>query len=379
MSIVEVKEQVDTTVPLIVTMFLEGATSGQIGKYHIDGNKLVYRDLVTETMAFETSAAVYALMSAVKAGAAILMEETLDSLKARAKERGGIRTKVRAIRQDIVAARLDNGTVIGNSSVLSLIGRTNYFGRARTNRFQTEVQSLLSETVDMIPFSVFTEARLKLKTLAICDKGPAEKVTRKTPRESLKYDKKGKVLNPTETVHFTGSSLFRVDGHCFLFDIDRREIKEHIFNPFLVKLPDHVNTIEAAYDMLKPQEVKDAEARGLQVVRQGEWFFIPVESDRAQFLERMREHVKSLTLSAGPNRPNYARGLQLYKNEVVKSREEWWTDSDRVEEVQANSQYFVSGVVSHSGREHADLKLDSWYRAVPNTATQSFTITGDID
>jgi len=40
---------------------------------------------------------------------------------------------------------------------------------------------------------------------------------------------------------------------------------------------------------------------------------------------------------------------------------------------------FVKGTVRHSGREHSDLKLVGWHRAIPNNSKNSFQATGDID
>jgi len=62
------------------------------------------------------------------------------------------------------------------------------------------------------------------------------------------------------------------------------------------------------------------------------------------------------TLQAGNNRPNYAeRGTEI------------------------DGKTYVTGKVSHSGREHKDIKLVGWHRVIPNTAIESFTIEGDID
>ena len=44
-----------------------------------------------------------------------------------------------------------------------------------------------------------------------------------------------------------------------------------------------------------------------------------------------------------------------------------------------NKSHLVSGYVEHSGREHAKLVLKGWFKAIPNTSTRSFTITGDVD
>ena len=40
---------------------------------------------------------------------------------------------------------------------------------------------------------------------------------------------------------------------------------------------------------------------------------------------------------------------------------------------------YVSGKIVHSGREHRDLHLVGWWEPIPNTAVESWQITGDID
>jgi len=39
----------------------------------------------------------------------------------------------------------------------------------------------------------------------------------------------------------------------------------------------------------------------------------------------------------------------------------------------------VKGEVTHDGREHEPIKLKKWHKPIPNTATNSFTIQGNID
>ena len=153
-----------------------------------------------------------------------------------------------------------------------------------------------------------------------------------------------------------------------------------------------------------PNEVKYAIAKGLNVKRQGEWFFIPSdkspeeklilsdaekrdmglavsiqnlhkpygdqqnaytqtrellgneEFDRLLNLVVPNENAIRMKLQAGKNRPNYAQfGLQK------------------------DGLSYVKGEISHSGREHKTIVLDNWHIAMPNTAIDSFTITGDID
>jgi hypothetical protein len=266
------------------------------------------------------------------------------------------------VRQNIIAVRLKSGEVIGNSSALGLIGRTVSFGRERENRGVTEVQTRLNELVTMIPFNVFTEANLNLNSFKILARGSEETVVRRVPNPKFeRWNEKSKQPEfLEETAHFTGASLFSIDDKIFLFDIDRREIEHKIFNAFLVEVPDaRVKTIAEAYESLKPLEVKTAESEGLKVLRQGEWFFIPVQGEFEAVKGSGRwdkKEFEPLTLQAGQNRPNSAHRY-----------------------ARDGKGHVVSGYVEHSGREHAKLILKGWFKPVTNTATRSFTITGDVD
>lgn len=304
-----------------IQCFLKGET-GKFGKYFAVKNALVYRTILTE--------------------------------------RNGT---VQEVGQNVIALKIERAhetILIGNSSILPLIGRTAAWGRESLNRGVTDVQTRLSRYIPMIPFSVFTEAGLNLNKLSILERGPEMTVT----RIEQKYDaRKREHVNFDVEVHFTGASLFTVENKTFLFDIDQREIKHKIFNAFLVELTTPVKTIAEAYESLKPQEVKDAEAKGLEVKRQGEWFFIPVKGDHTPVMHvpdwgdnKGKSIPMPLELRAGQNRPNKV-----------------------TQHAKVGKDTFVSGRCEHSGREHATLMLKGWFKAVPNTSVQSFTLTGDVD
>lgn len=304
-----------------IQAFLTGKT-GRFGKYFAVKNALVYRTVLTS-----------------KYGA----EQELG--------------------QDVIALKVErrNETLfIGNSSILPLIGRSVSFGRESLNRSVSEVQTRLSRYIQMIPFSVFTEAGLNLNEINILDRGPESEVV----RIERKYDARSRDWKNVDVkIHFTGASLFTVGQKTFLFDIDQREIKHKIFNAFLVELTTSVKTISEAYQSLKPKEVVDAEKKGLEVKRQGEWFFIPVkgnyepETRIENWGQNKGKTVNvALDLRAGQNRPNRV-----------------------TQHAKVNGETFVTGKVEHSGREHAALILKGWYKAIPNTSVQSFTLTGDVD
>lgn len=271
-----------------------------------------------------------------------------------------LKTSKTEVIQSILAMDL-NGHKIGNSSILPFLGATKAFGSWSHNRQVHSSQTKLSQFITMIPFNVFNEAQLDIRTLTIIQKLNEETV--KVKIDNPDYDKYSdkKQTEPKfiiESRHFTGACLFKVDGCTFLFDIDREEIKHQIFNAFLSEIPKDVETVKDAYEALKPKEVLDAEKAGLEIVRQGEWFFIPVNGDHSPDREKSRFtdkiENKQLELRAGNNRPNYA--------------------SECVEALG-----LVRGKVEHSGREHRTVTLKTWHKPIANTATKSFTLVGNID
>lgn len=281
----------------------------------------------------------------------------------------------KGVKREVLALNL-NGAFLGNSSRLSF---TSQVGRDSV----LEEQRIMTEIMTMVPFSVFKEADLDLASYIEIEKGPEETVLQnhtvswenfvlEKDLEKVKNDSslvfdsiseeignKGhfKIEGLKRKVHFMGARLFSVkkkgteEKAVYLLDYDRNELEHGILNPFMVELSNkEVKTIKEAYESLKPAEVLEAEAKGLEVKRQGEWFFIlssvsPIDSTSRGFLR------------VGRNRPNE---VERYS--------------------QKESLIFVSGVVRHTGREHKDLDLgSSWFLAVPNTSQGSFTITGYFD
>ena len=265
--------------------------------------------------------------------------------------------------------------------------------------------------IDLIPFNVFVEADLALVSYKEHDNTGEETVTRN--RENPKYkswdnsNKEPQFLE--ETVHFTGARLFSVTNKDknrikFLFDIDRNEINHKIFNPFLVQIPENgtpIETVKEAYDSLVPPEAVEAKEKGLHVIRQGEWFFIPTTdnplSDIDQLTaEQKKEYALAKTIQGMVhNREHNEICIMLGDSEVkryLEMRDIPQTSVIRMElragknrpnhaemGINTNGKSYVKGKISHSGREHKEITLHGWHIAVPNTAIDSFTITGDID
>ena len=378
---------------------------------------------------------------------------------------------------DILALRLKNGSLLGNASKLIYCGWTRKGDEAPAQRVMFDLN------VPLLPFNVFEEAKLNIQNCKIIEQGKEEdfilpklewdsydnilkpvevylygeqvkepisdekkKILFKEEKEIYKTYPKGegkyidgwsyRYLDKTKLTnrHFVGSMLIKVRSKCFLFDIDRNELKHYRFNPFLVELPKPCETIKEAYEMLKPKEVLQAEKKGLKVLRQGEWFFIPTK-------RKITEKSKSLpkVIKDGLNKipkvrsygilnrwggdgslisktdlkdmlsgvlPKYRKVITKQVKDYNLSAKKYQSFLKREEEFNSTFNFFdyggelkagvnrpnrvgklfiedgvhyVTGKVEHTGREHEPIELKSWYKAIPNTAIKSFTITGNID
>ncbi len=323
---------------------------------------------------------------------------------------------------DVIATKTKGGTVLGNASILPLVGRTVAYGNEQLNRSQTKIQSVMedSESFDLIPFNVFGEADLDIDTYKMINGGGSETIKRERPNPDYKNNRYQEMREKgiPETVimdsHFMGSKLFSVAPNDkekgevkFLFDIDRNEIEHGIFNPFIVQAPENgtpIQTVKEAYSALIPEDVKIAMESGKDVKRQGEWFFIPCdkspeEPDRVYTEAEKRDFGFALGIQKlnengwGDNSYSEARELlgkeefDRLRNLVIPNktpiRFELRAGKNRPNNaefgLQKDGVSYVKGEISHSGREHKTITLDGWHIAMPNTAIGSFTITGDVD
>ena len=323
--------------------------------------------------------------------------------------------------KNVIAIKTKQGKLLGNASILPLVGQTCAWGNTQQNYRQTTIQKLMEKSghFQMVPFNVMEEANLDMDSFETLEESGAETIERN--RENPDYDdykahqakQNGEEYTIPkeipEKTHFIGSQLFSVSGTKFLFDIDRVEIKHGIFNPFLVQIPDaenQIDTIEKAYQSLIPVEVQQAMNEGLDVKRQGEWFFIPThfdptvrppEEEKNIITDQERAMMQVLDSSYGETKNN----LRLLWGEEVFARIENLNVLDRAGDpyepktfelragknrpnraelgINRDGISYVMGEISHTGREHKTIKLDGWHTAQPNTAISSFTITGDID
>lgn len=164
--------------------------------------------------------------------------------------------------------------------------------------------------------------------------------------------------------HILGGTLFELDGRMFLSSIDESGTGHGLF--FLTEIVDKtVATIDEAFESLKPEEVKQAEASGETVLRQGEWFFVPVEQVEKEITE------------------NSEKKYMLKNRDEQREDRHFATDGAEFE-----GRQFVRGVIRHNGGEHRQLKLYEegtraskrpWFEAFENIQVESWAASGNVD
>lgn len=182
----------------------------------------------------------------------------------------------------------------------------------------------------------------------------------------------------TRTEHLLGSTVFKIDGKYYLSGTDPSGIWGR--NYFLTRLIREVHTVEEAYETLKPVAVLEAEARGAEVKRQGEWFFIP--TDLTYKFPKGTKVLKSIPLPPSDNRVRphshiptetvmfsgftFCRGTVRHKGDKYAVR-----DRNNYEVIIKTK--FLPG-------DHKMLKLGKvWHKAVPNVQDGSWGSTGTVD
>lgn len=264
-----------------------------------------------------------------------------------------------------VAFRDSKGAVFLNSEMLNISNFEREFLGG-----QSLIQKNIREVAKYsIPFNILEAANLDLKDTEVLEQGS---------ESDHDIGGVGNFGSGTERRHFTGALLLSNHGRKFLMDIDRQEIKYGIFNAFFVEVTGSVNTIKEAYESMKPQSVKDAEKQGVEIKRQGEWFFIATDKTLTVPTEKVLTWDRDSKETKVVLRHNIAHGKGR-PNSLFKPVGFGVLDS------------LVCGKVSHSGREHKDLDLGSkvnkdetettfqLWQVVPNTTVGNFTIKGDID
>ena len=174
-------------------------------------------------------------------------------------------------------------------------------------------------------------------------------------------DKHGRVHK--RSVHTLGDSVVRVRDRYYLSAVDETGVGTGMY--FLAELlTDRAPaSLGDALNFLKPKVVQEAEARGSNVRRQGEWFAIPTKFLTSELMRDVE------------------RGVAQYRERHVLGRD----GHHELEEAiiyragPRKGEVYARGVLKHTKHEHVDLDLGTirWHLVVHNiNQGASYTLSG---
>ncbi len=173
-------------------------------------------------------------------------------------------------------------------------------------------------------------------------------------------DRNGRITK--RTIHTLGDSVLRVKDRLYLSGVDETGVGSGMY--FFAELVTRQapSTLEEAYNMLKPKPVREAERAGQNVLRQSEWFAIPV---RVPTSELMRDVGRGIAVYYRPRVLGKDGHHELEEAVLYKAGER-------------KGQVYARGVLRHTQDEHADLDLGTvrWYLIVHNVVGASYTLSG---
>src|SRR5229473_1849608 len=180
-------------------------------------------------------------------------------------------------------------------------------------------------------------------------------------KEVTVKDKNGQ--EETTTIHTLGDSVIRVKDRYYLSAVDETGVN-HGGMYFLAELlTDRApQTLEDAFNALKPPVVREAEARGANIMRQGEWFAIPTTLRTSELMRDVERGIAAYRLNHVLGKDGHH---QLEEAIIYRA-------GDR------KGQVFARGVLTHTKHEHTNLDLGTirWYLVVHNVAGAAYTLTG---
>jgi hypothetical protein len=173
-------------------------------------------------------------------------------------------------------------------------------------------------------------------------------------------DRNGRITD--RTIHTLGDSVLRVKDRFYLSGVDETGKGSGMY--FFAELATRKAppTLEEAYNMLKPKAVREAEGRGLNVLRQGEWFAIPGQVPTSELMRDVE------------------RGIADYHQRRILGKD----GHHELEEAilykagERKGQVYARGVLRHTQDEHENLDLGTvrWYLIVHNVVGASYTLSG---
>ena len=173
-------------------------------------------------------------------------------------------------------------------------------------------------------------------------------------------DRNGRITE--RTIHTLGDSVLRVKERYYLSGVDETGVGSGMYFFAELVTKQAPPTLEEAYNMLKPEAVREAEGRELNVLRQGEWFAIPARVSTSELMRDV-EH-----------------GIAAYRQRHVLGKDGHHELEEAVvyKAGERKGQVYARGVLRHTKDEHEDLDLGTvrWYLVVHNVVGASYTLSG---
>jgi len=167
----------------------------------------------------------------------------------------------------------------------------------------------------------------------------------------------------TRTVHTLGDfSVIRVQDRYYVSAVDETGQGNGMYFLAELSVERPWASLEEALNALKPEVVREAEARGSYVRRQGEWFAVPTRRLTSELLA------------------DVARGVAVYREKHVLGRDGHHELDEAViyKAGPRKGEVYARGVLRHTNEEHRDLSLGTlrWYLIVHNVQGASYTLSG---
>jgi len=152
--------------------------------------------------------------------------------------------------------------------------------------------------------------------------------------------------------HRIGQVLFEYENRYFICGMDEGSY-------FVSELPNKVNSVKDAFLLLMPKLARDAITQGIEVKRQGEWFFIPPKDSMISVPKhKVKDELKMQALPFEQNSAQHTVTRMILNGKMI----------------------FAKGFVRHSRHEHRTLKLgDDFHIAMKNTAIGNWSSNGNVD
>ena len=223
-----------------------------------------------------------------------------------------------------------------------------------TSSHQSDCRHLAT---DLVPFSIFNRALIYYNEIELIDKEDARY------DERTYTDKNGE--RKTVSERRPEACVLRYRDRTFLSSMDGQ-------NYFMTELPEHVDTVARAFECLVPDEIE-----GRETLRQGEWFFCPVDAD-------VKVKVRKIEKGAGKETVRRWDGVDIQVKKVFRLLVNRNSEPHHyaTEYGDMGGREVVRGTVRHSEGDHPMLRLGNgkgWYVAYESKHVQSWGAGRRID